>query len=256
MKLTNEFILAVPLDEAWMALTKIEVVAPCMPGAELREVEGDEYRGLVKVKVGAITASYRGVAKFLKLDQVGRRAVLKVEGRETHGQGSARATIAATLVSEGGGTRVEVNTDLAITGRVAQFARGVLAEVLAKLLDQFVRNLETAILVPAAAPSANDREWRDQDRDREVRADMTEMQSSTAGDPTEGDTPDARGGETTALPAARKRATASAPANLAVGPIGVGDQATTAVPAASGLRQIEPAPARPVDLLDVVARRS
>ncbi|MGH9295123.1 MAG: SRPBCC family protein, partial [Acidimicrobiales bacterium] len=120
------------------------------PGAQLQEVEGDEYRGVVKVKVGPITASYKGAASFSELDGADRRAVLKAQGRETRGQGNAAATITAKLLPSGAGTRVEVVTDLAITGKVAQFGRGVLADVSSKLLDQFVHNLETTVLAEHA----------------------------------------------------------------------------------------------------------
>ena len=146
MELTNEFTVGLPVDEAWAVLTDVERIAPCMPGAQLQEIEGDEYRGVVKVKVGPITAQYKGKATFVEQDEAGRRAVLKAEGRETRGQGNASATITATLNDDGGGTRVQVVTDLTITGRVAQFGRGVLADVSAKLLGQFVDCLESTVL--------------------------------------------------------------------------------------------------------------
>jgi carbon monoxide dehydrogenase subunit G len=129
----------------------VERIAPCLPGAELQEVEGDDYRGIVKVKVGPITASYKGTARFEEKDDTAHRGVLKAEGRETRGQGNASATIVATLSPSGEGTKVEVVTDLAITGKVAQFGRGVLADVSGKLLEQFVHNLESMVLAPAAA---------------------------------------------------------------------------------------------------------
>lgn len=146
MELSNQFEVSVPPAEAWQVLTDVERIAPCLPGAELQEVEGEEYRGIVKVKVGPITTSYKGAARFLELDERELRAVLRAEGRETKGQGSASATIAATLAPTATGTLVEVVTDLAITGKVAQFGRGMLADVSAKLLDQFAHNLETAIV--------------------------------------------------------------------------------------------------------------
>ena len=155
MELTNEFTVRVPAERAWEVLTDVEGIAPCMPGAELQEVLGDEYRGIVKVKVGPITAQYKGAARFVELDAAGRRAVLRAEGRDTRGQGNANATVTATLAPEGDGTRVSVHTDLAITGRVAQFGRGVLADVSAKLLGQFVSCLEDTVLSEAsgAAPA-------------------------------------------------------------------------------------------------------
>src|SRR5207249_3433594 len=136
--LTNEFRVDVPVDDAWAILTDVERIAPCMPGAELQEIEGEEYRGVVKIKVGPITAQYKGKATFLEKDDASHKAVLRAEGRDTRGQGNANATITATLVTDGDGTKVTVDTDLAVTGRVAQFGRGVLADVSAKLLGQFV----------------------------------------------------------------------------------------------------------------------
>ena len=146
MELTNDFEVAAPIQVAWAVLTDVERIAPCLPGAELREVEGDEYRGVVKVKVGPITASYQGTARFTELDEDGHRAVLRAEGRETRGQGNATAEITASMMPSGSGTKVSVLTDLSITGRVAQFGRGVLADVSSKLLDQFVTNLEASVL--------------------------------------------------------------------------------------------------------------
>src|SRR5437763_4048561 len=138
MELTNEFRVPLPPADAWKVLTDVERIAPCMPGAELQEVEGDEYRGIVKVKVGPITAQYKGKATFLERDEAGGKAVLRAEGRDTRGQGNANATITATLVPDGEGTRVTVTTDLTVTGRAAQFGRGVLADVNGKLLAPFV----------------------------------------------------------------------------------------------------------------------
>jgi carbon monoxide dehydrogenase subunit G len=157
MELTNEFTVNVPIDDAWHVLTDVTRIAPAMPGAKLDSVEGDEYRGAVKVKVGPVTAEYKGAATFLERDPVAHRAVLRAEGRETRGQGNATATITATLVPEGDGTRVSVVTDLSITGRVAQFGRGVLADVSNKLLGQFVTSLENTVLGGAAtgAPTAD-----------------------------------------------------------------------------------------------------
>jgi uncharacterized protein len=137
MELTNEFRVAAPADVVWRALTDVERIAPCMPGAELQSVEGDEYRGVVKVKVGPITAQYKGAARFASRDDDAHRAVLEAEGRETRGQGNASATITAQLAPDGDATTVSVVTDLKVSGRVAQFGRGVLADVSAKLIDQF-----------------------------------------------------------------------------------------------------------------------
>jgi carbon monoxide dehydrogenase subunit G len=146
MELTNDFRVSVPIDQAWSVLTDLERIAPCMPGAQLQEVEGEEYRGIVKVKVGPITAQYKGTAHFVEQDVAAHRAVLKAEGRDTRGQGNASATVTAVLSADGDGTAVSIVTDLAITGKVAQFGRGVLADVSAKLLDQFVQRLEADVL--------------------------------------------------------------------------------------------------------------
>src|SRR5262249_27493535 len=136
----------------------LERIAPCMPGAQLREVEGDEYRGTVKVKVGPITAQYQGVARVVDADEGAHRVVIQAEGRDTRGQGNASATITATLAGDGDGTRVRVDTDLNVTGKVAQFGRGVMADVSTKLLGQFVDCLGTTVLAadrpPAATPAA------------------------------------------------------------------------------------------------------
>jgi hypothetical protein len=156
MELTNDFRVAVPPDSAWAVLTDVERIAPCMPGAQLQEIEGDEYRGIVKIKVGPITAQYKGVARFVELDQAGRRAVLRAEGRDTRGQGNASATITATLTPDGDGTKVSVVTDLSVTGKVAQFGRGVMADVSSKLLNQFVECLESTVLGAPTEPPAED----------------------------------------------------------------------------------------------------
>jgi carbon monoxide dehydrogenase subunit G len=154
MELTNEFRVGVPVEQAWAVLTDVERIAPCLPGAELQEVEGDEYRGVVKVKVGPITAQYKGRASFVEQDTTAWRAVLKAEGRDTRGQGNASAIVTATLVPDGSATLVRVVTDLTITGKVAQFGRGVLADVSGKLIDQFAASLERDVLKGVAEPVA------------------------------------------------------------------------------------------------------
>ena len=149
MKLENEFRVDVPVEEAWRVLLDVERIAPCMPGAQLQEVEGDEYRGIVKVKVGPITAQYKGVARITESDDANHRAVIRAEGRDTRGQGNASATATAVLQPDGDGTRVNIDSDVTITGKVAQFGRGVIADVSAKLLDQFVACLESDVLSSA-----------------------------------------------------------------------------------------------------------
>jgi len=161
MKIEDQFRVDVPIDEAWRVLLDVERIAPCMPGAQLQEIEGDEYRGIVKVKVGPITAQYKGAARILEADETARKIVIKGEGRDTRGQGNASALVTVLLAADGTGTNVSVDTDLNVTGKVAQFGRGVMADVSAKLLGQFVKSLEENVLgadeptVEAAAESVS-----------------------------------------------------------------------------------------------------
>ena len=145
MELTNNFRVGVPVPDAWKVLTDVERIAPMLPGAQLQEVDGGEYRGIVKVKVGPITAQYKGAATFIERDEAAGRVVLKASGRDTRGQGNASAIITATMTADGEGTKVSVVTDLTVTGKVAQFGRGVMADVSSKLIGQFVDSLEADI---------------------------------------------------------------------------------------------------------------
>src|SRR5260221_7962585 len=165
MNIQDEFKVGVPVEQAWKVLLDVERIAPCMPGAQLQEIEGDEYRGIVKVKVGPITAQYKGAARIVETDESNHTLVLKAEGRDTRGQGNASATVTATLTPDGSGTVVHIDTDLNVTGKVAQFGRGVMADVSSKLLGQFAQNLERDVLsgdtaepadevVPASAPES------------------------------------------------------------------------------------------------------
>jgi len=146
VELNHDFSVSVPIERAWSVLTDLEQIAPCMPGAQLLEVDGDEYRGVVKVKVGPITAQYKGIARIVDIDPNEHRAVLRAEGREARGQGNAAATVTAILEEGPSGTDVHITTELEISGKVAQFGRGALVEVSKKLLDQFVRELEANVL--------------------------------------------------------------------------------------------------------------
>jgi len=147
MQITDEFRVGVPVEHAWRVLLDVERIAPCMPGAQLQEVEGDEYRGIVKVKVGPITAQYKGAARIVEADEAARRIVIRAEGRDTRGQGNAAASVTATLTADGDATVVGIDTDLQVTGKVAQFGRGVMADVSSKLLGQFVECLHSKVLV-------------------------------------------------------------------------------------------------------------
>jgi carbon monoxide dehydrogenase subunit G len=146
MDLKHEFTVEKPIDEAWKILTNVELIAPCLPGAQLEEVEGDTYRGMVKVKVGPISAAFKGQASFVERDDTNYKALLKGEGRDTGGKGNASANITASLTAlSDTSTKVDVATDLTITGKVAQFGRGAMADISDKLLSQFVENLNTLI---------------------------------------------------------------------------------------------------------------
>ncbi|MEU3982070.1 SRPBCC family protein [Streptomyces sp. NPDC026672] len=150
MELHHEFTVPVPVEDAWPALLDIERVAPCLPGATVEEFDGKTVTGSVKVKVGPVTVTYRGTAVFEEQDEAAHRMVLAANGRETRGQGTARATVTATLAGRDGGTAVSVRTDLTVTGRPAQFGRGVIAEVGDRLIGQFAACLAERLAEPAA----------------------------------------------------------------------------------------------------------
>lgn len=145
MKLDNEFTVGVPIGEAWEVLTDLEMIAPCMPGAQLTGVNDGVYTGKVKIKVGPVSAEYSGTARFTVKDVDTYRAVIDARGRDSRGNGNATAVISAQLLAEGERTRVTVTTDLTIAGRIAQFGSGMIKEVSAKLLGQFVQCLEVRI---------------------------------------------------------------------------------------------------------------
>ena len=142
MELKSEFRVGIPVEQAWSTLTDVEFIAPCMPGAQLTEIDGDEFKGGVKVKVGPITAQYKGSAKFVELDEANRRIVLEASGRDSRGAGNAAAEVIAEMTPDGDGTKIAIATDLKVTGKVAQFGRGVMADVTEKLIGQFVDSLE------------------------------------------------------------------------------------------------------------------
>lgn len=146
MELNNEFRVAVPVARTWEVLTDVERVAPCLPGATLLSVDGDEFTGAVKVKVGPITVSYKGEAAFVEKDAAAQRVVLKANGKETRGNGNAAAVVTAQLKDEGDATSVVITTDLTISGKAAQFGRGVLADVAGNLIAQFAKALEADLL--------------------------------------------------------------------------------------------------------------
>jgi carbon monoxide dehydrogenase subunit G len=145
-QLTNEFTVNRPIEEAWPIITDVERIAPCLPGAQLQEVEGDTYRGVVKVKLGPISSQFKGDARIVEQDDDQHRAVLKASGRDTQGRGNASAEITAQAESlSPTSTRCVVTTDLHITGKVAQFGRGILGDVSSKLMADFATNLNSML---------------------------------------------------------------------------------------------------------------
>jgi len=146
MKINNEFTVGAPIQQAWDTMLNLERIAPCLPGAAIQEEKGEgEYDGTMKVKIGPITANYKGTVKFEEADEDNHRAVLQATGRDARGQGTASATIVSTLLEEGEGTKVSVETDMKLTGRAAQFGRGIAQDVATKMLDQFASCLEEEI---------------------------------------------------------------------------------------------------------------
>jgi carbon monoxide dehydrogenase subunit G len=146
MKLENEFRVSVPIDRAWEVLTDIPLITPCLPGATLTDHDADEYKGKIKIKVGPVTADYSGNAVFVQRDEAARHVEISASGRDSRGSGNASAKITADMTSDGDGTKVSITTDLKISGKVAQFGKGMIAEVSTKLIDQFVDCIEQELL--------------------------------------------------------------------------------------------------------------
>jgi carbon monoxide dehydrogenase subunit G len=154
-QIVNEFTVNRPIDEAWPIICDVERIAPCLPGAELEEIEGDVYRGKVKVKLGAVTAQFKGEAQFVERDDIAHRARLKAKGRDTGGRGNAEADIVATAEAlSPTSTKCTVTADLHITGKVAQFGRGIMGDVSKKLMDQFAANLNRMLDEQGDTPAA------------------------------------------------------------------------------------------------------
>ena len=145
MKIENEFTVHAPIDQAWKVLTDLEGIAPCLPGAQLTGVDGDVYQGKVKIKVGPVISEFAGTARFVEKDDDKHRAVIDAKGRDSRSAGSAMAMITATLTAAGESTVVSVDTDMKISGKLAQFGSGMIKEVSQKLLGQFVASLEAKI---------------------------------------------------------------------------------------------------------------
>ena len=152
-QIVNEFTVNKSIDEAWPIICDIERIAPCLPGAQLDEIEGEIYRGRVKVKLGAVSTQFKGEAHFVERDDVAHKAKLKAKGRDTGGRGNADADIYAEAEAlSPTSTKCVVTADLHITGKVAQFGRGIMGDVSKKLMDQFASNLNTMLDEPATVP--------------------------------------------------------------------------------------------------------
>ncbi|HEX4817345.1 MAG TPA: SRPBCC family protein [Nonomuraea sp.] len=154
MRFEHEFTVPVPIEQAWAVLLDVERVAPCLPGASLDVYEGDEFTGRMKVKVGPIMVTYRGSATFEDVDKDSHTLTIKASGKEARGSGTASATVRARMAPRDGATAVTVETTFNVTGRPAQFGRGVMAEVGAKLIDKFAENLARLLSEPTVEPVA------------------------------------------------------------------------------------------------------
>jgi uncharacterized protein len=193
MELDHSFIVPVPPDRAWEVLLDVERIAPCMPGATVEEFDGEVVTGRIKVKVGPVSLTYRGTAKFTERDPDTRVVVVDASGKETRGAGTAAAAVRASLVPSGEGTEVSIHTTMNVTGRPAQFGRGVIAEVGGKLVEQFAANLAQMISdggAIGAGPAAAD--------------------SPGGADAADGDTADSSAVSTDAGPAPTESASAAA----------------------------------------------
>jgi uncharacterized protein len=218
VEFTNEFEVPVDVQTAFATLTDLERVAPCLPGAQLEEVDGDTYTGRVKVKVGPIQVTYRGTAEVLELDPDGKRAAIRAKGKETRGAGTATADVVATLSQQAEDrTRVTVVTDLAVTGKPAQFGRGVMADVGAKIIGTFAERLESMLEEDGATAAAGQ-----------------EPSASEAGPASDG-----------AVAPTTEEASAA-------GPQVPGPEAVATGAAEVGRRRIEPTPGREDDALDLM----
>lgn len=241
MELTNEFKIDRNVDETWKILNDLEFIAPCMPGAQLQEVEGDEYRGIVKVKVGPITAQYKGKASFVEQDEANKVAKLKAEGRDPR-QGNANAMVTATMTPVGDdATNVSIQTDLSLSGKIASFGRGAIEDVSKKILGQFTDNL------------------------RDKLADTTTTATSSGAGTASSDPAPAPTATAATAPTATASGSATAPAKPAttgtrssnagsvagVGPSSAGGSGAGSSAGSSGVRKIDSPEPEPVDLLSV-----
>ena len=154
IELDNSFTVPVPPEQAWDVLLDVERIAPCMPGASVTSVEGDQIEGQVKVKLGPLSLTYKGTAKFTEKDQANRTIAIDATGKETRGAGTASANVQASLKPDEAGTLVSIHTSLNVTGRPAQFGRSLLPEVSGKLIGEFASNLRALIEADGATSTS------------------------------------------------------------------------------------------------------
>lgn len=240
MELTNEFVIDRDVEETWTVLNDLEFIAPCMPGAQLTEIEGDEYRGLVKIKVGPITAQYKGKASFVEQDAEAKVSKLKAEGRDPR-QGNANALVTASMEAVGDSqTKVNIHTDLGLSGRIASFGRGAIEDVSKKLLTQFTDNLQAKL--ESEGPAGSDSGAADNG------AGAATTSAASAGETAAAATAGS-GAEPASSSAGTSSTAASSPA---------GTSSTTAP--STGVRKISGPEAAPVDLMEMaggtVAKRA
>lgn len=240
MELEHNFTVAAPVEQAWEVLLDLERVAPCMPGATLTSYEGEEFTGNVRVKLGPVLMTFAGSGRFVERDPQARRIVVEASGKDKRGGGTARATIRAGMRGEGDTTVVDVHTDLAVTGRAAQFGRGMIADVSTRLLGQFTDCLAGKL---AGAPAAG------------TAAGPTATEAGTAPAPTETGT--ATGTPAGTGPAVETAATGAGAGPVAAAGTGPAEPAVTRAEAAEPARQGESATqVEPIDLLGVTGARA
>jgi len=182
MQLEHQFSVPAPVDVVWKALLDPELVAPCMPGATLSKVEGDEFAGSVKVKLGPVNLTYKGTGQFVEKDEQARRLVMKASGKDVRGNSTASASIAVELRPDGTGTAATVTSDLSITGRPAQMGRGMITEVGGKILNSFATNLASRLAPePTASETAAERASAEPTGEQGEPGESTDRQAAESG---------------------------------------------------------------------------
>jgi carbon monoxide dehydrogenase subunit G len=159
MQLENSFTIDAPIEKAWEALNTPQTIAPCFPGATLTEYEGDSFSGTVKVKLGPISLTYKGKGVYKERDDAAHRVVIDASGRDSRGNGTAEATVVGTMTADGPDkTAVTMVTDMKITGRPAQFGRGVISDVADKIIGQFASCVASKLQGEEAAGASSSSE--------------------------------------------------------------------------------------------------